>query len=275
MLLKFLIAGVLAYAALLVLLYLVQDKLVFPGGRIMDRTPADRPFGWEYEDLRLRVGEETTNAWYIPLENARGTVLFSHGNGGAMPDRLESIAVFRELGFSVLIYDYGGYGRSTGKASEERCYGDIRAAWRYLTEARGVAPERIVLFGRSLGGGATAQLATEVHAGAVILESTFTSAPQLAQEKLPIFWVKPFVRTRFDNAHKVPFIKSPVLHVHSHDDSLIPFRHGRRLFELANEPKQFLEIRGEHNEGFVISGQQYLDGLAGFLAPLSPKAPPS
>lgn len=256
------------YAGLLILMYFAQGRLLFIGGRVMDRTPADPPFGWEYEDLDIPVDGETANAWFIPAPSARGVVIFSHGNAGAIADRLESIQVFRELRFSVLIYDYGGYGKSTGKASEERAYADIRAMWRYLTEDRGIPPERIALFGRSLGGGPTVQLATEVNARAVILESTFLSVAQLAQEMLPIFWVKPFIRHRFDNAAKVPQIKAPKLHIHSADDSLIPYRHGRKLFELAGEPKQFLEIRGDHNEGFVVSWSHYKKGLDEFLTPL-------
>lgn len=257
---------IVGYAVLVFLLFLGQNRLVFPGGRIMDRSPATAPFCWEYDDLYVRVGDETTNAWYIPLENPRGVVLFSHGNGGSMSDRLESCDLLRGMGFSVLVYDYGGYGRSSGNATEERCYADARAMWRYLMEERHIAPEKILLFGRSLGGAVTLQLATEVQSGAVIVESTFLSIPQIAKEKAPIFPMYWLMRNRFDNASKIPRIKAPILIVHSPDDTLIPYPHGRKLFDLANEPKQFLAIRGDHNEGFIVSGEFYRQGLAEFLS---------
>jgi fermentation-respiration switch protein FrsA (DUF1100 family) len=263
-----LVVIVVGYLALLGAVYLGQSWVMFPDGQFTDRTPTDPPFGWRYEDLYLSVDHETTHAWHIPVENAPAVVLFSHGNGGSIPDWLEAVQVFHDMGLSVLIYDYGGYGTSTGRASEERCYADIRAAWRYLTEEQGVPPNRIALFGRSLGGAVAAQLATEITPGAVILESTFLSVPRLAGEKLPVLPMNWLMRNRFDTAGKVSQIKAPILIVHSPDDTLIPYHHGRDLFDLANEPKQFLQIRGDHNEGWLISGDLYLKGLAGFLAPL-------
>jgi len=253
------------------LLYLAQNKMVFPGGRVLDRTPDTPPFGWSYEDLMIDVGVEKTNAWFIPASDPRGVVLFSHGNAGTISDRLESVMVFRDLGFSVLLYDYGGYGRSTGRASEARCYEDIRAMWRYLTEQRGIASDRILFFGRSLGGGPTVQLATEVRPSAVILESTFLSIPEVVQDMFRWLSVQKYVRTQFDNASKLPKITAPILIVHSPDDRLIQYRHGQGLFERANEPKHFLEIRGDHNEGFVVSWKIYRKGLADFLMPLFPQ----
>jgi len=175
------------------------------------------------------------------------------------------VAIFRRLGFDVLLYDYGGYGNSTGKPSEGRCYADVRAMWRYLTESRAIPAERIVLFGRSLGGGVSAQLATEVAAAGLILESTFLSAPRLAQE---IYWFLPakyLLWDKFDTAGKVARIESPVLIVHSPEDDIVPYHHGRDLFELAPEPKAFLEIHGGHNEGYFVSGPIYENGLKRFL----------
>ena len=258
--------AVLVYAGLCLAVYLGHRRLVFPGGRVMDRTPATPPFRWDYDDLYLPVGSHMTNAWYIPLENARGVVLFSHGNGGTMSDRLETVELYRALGFSMLVYDYGGYGKSTGNATEARCYDDIRAMWHYLTRQRNIPPNRIVLFGRSLGAGVTAQLATEVNPVAVILDSTFLSIPALARDKLPILPMKWIIRHRFDNARKVPRIHAPILIVHSPDDTLIPYRHGRALFDLANEPRQFFATRGDHNDGFMRCAGEYAQSLAEFFA---------
>ncbi len=257
------IAGL--YVMLGIVIFVFQNKLVFPGGTLSERTPSSPPFGWEYQNILLRVGEETTHAWFIPLENARGTALFSHGNGGAISERLESCAMLRRLGLSVLVYDYGGYGRSTGGSSEERCYKDARAMWQYLTSDLGVPREKVLLFGRSLGGAVTLQLATEVRPGAIIVESTFLSMPEIAQEKARIYPMRLLMRSRFDNAAKVARVSAPVLLLHSPDDTLIPFRHGRTLFDLAREPKEFFTLRGDHHEGFILSEPDYSMALEAFV----------
>ncbi len=251
--------------------YLFQDRILFPATRELDRDP--NTFDWRYDEVLLPVGEDWTHGWFVPLENARGVVLFSHGNAGNLADRLESIGSLRSLGFSVMAYDYGGYGKSTGKPSEARLYADIRAVWRYLTEERDFSPRDIVLFGRSLGGGPTADLAAEVRPAAVVLESTFTSVPDVANDifrLLPLGWV---VRHHFDNKTKVPLIESPLMIVHSPDDTLIPCKHGRALFERAGEPKRFLELRGDHNDGFVLSAPVYTQGLESFLEHILPRPP--
>ncbi|NIA13536.1 MAG: alpha/beta fold hydrolase [Nitrospiraceae bacterium] len=248
---------------MVILAYLFQAKLIFPAGGDLWCTPADR--GYTYEEVRLQVDGHTTHGWFIPAPDSRGVFLFAHGNAGTIADRIDNLTVLHELGFDVLIYDYGGFGLSTGRPSEQRCYADARAMWRYLTEERNVAPGRIVLFGRSLGGGVTAQLATEVQPRAVILESTFLSAPALGQEAFRILPVKWLLRHRFDNAAKVSSITSPILVVHSQADEVVPYHHGRDLFELANEPKAFLDIRGGHGDGFYVTGQAYGEGLIDFL----------
>lgn len=255
------------YVVLGVLIYIFQGKLLFmPTGPLL-RTP--EIYGWDFEDVQLEVDGHTTHGWYVPAPGERrGVILFSHGNAGNIGDRLESITLFRQLGLDVLAYDYGGYGRSTGRPSEQRCYKDIRAMWRYLTEERKVPPGEIVLFGRSLGAGVTCQLATEVEAAAVILESSFLSVAQMAQELYRVYPANLMTRHRFDNESKIGKLKSPLLQVHSPGDTLIPYRHGQRLHELAPNPKTFLQIQGDHNEGFWISGNQYTDGLNAFLSPL-------
>ena len=267
MFVKLLLVVLGVYAGLILLTLVFQTKVIFPATRDIYRTPRGA-YGWEYEDIRVPVGSHVTHAWFLPLDDARGMVLFSHGNAGNIADRLESCSLFRELGLDVLVYDYGGYGYSSGRPSEERCYQDIRAMWRYLTEDRGIAPGRIVLFGRSLGAGPTADLAAEVTPAAVILESAFTSTRRLAGQSLALLPISPFIRHRFDNAAKVPKLSSPVLIVHSSDDRLIPFRNGQELFRLAPEPKQFLEIHGDHNDGFVVSMDLWLETLEAFLTPL-------
>ncbi len=257
------LAGI--YAILCIVVVFAQTRILYVGGQMTPYTPSMPPFQWKYEDVLLDVGSEKTKAWFMPVENARGAVIFSHGNAGALSDWFEAAMPFRTLGFSVLMYDYGGYGDSTGRSSEQRCYADIRAMWKFLTVDRGMPPEKILLFGRSLGGGATAQLATEVSPGAVILESTFSSVPELAGEIFRIFPMRLLIWNRFDTFSKIRNIHAPILVVHSPDDTLVPYRHAKANFERANEPKQFLEIRGDHNDGVFISAEVYQEGLAQFV----------
>jgi uncharacterized protein len=257
------------YTLPLVYVYFFQRRIIFKTTCELHRDPSQ--FHWAFEEVLLPVNGEHTHGWFIPLENARGWVLFSHGNAGNIADRLESIGLLRELGFSVLAYDYGGYGKSTGKCSEQRCYADIEAMWRYLSVERGVPPDQIVLFGRSLGGGATAHLAAQVKPAAVILESTFLSLPEAAQEAFPWFPIRYVIRHRFPNRDNVRQCQAPLLIIHSRQDSVVAFHHGEGLFNAAREPKTFLEIQGDHNVGFVDSQIDYRKGWEDFLAPILPR----
>lgn len=256
----------LAYVSLAAMMYVFQTSLIFPGGGPVAGTP-DVP----YEDISAAVGNETTHGWFIPREDARGVVLLSHGNGENVQSALAQARTFLDLGFSVLVYDYGGYGLSTGAPSEQRCYADIRAMWEWLTKTKGFQPNDIVLFGRSLGGGVATQLATETEPAALILESTFTSVADVARKS---YWFLPLdllVRHRFDNLAKIGRVAAPILVVHSPDDTLIPIAHGRRLFDAATARKTFLEIRGGHNDGYAASADVYGPGLAAFLDGVFPR----
>ncbi|MFP6584379.1 MAG: alpha/beta fold hydrolase, partial [Candidatus Hydrogenedentota bacterium] len=199
---------VLVYIGLLVILFTAQGYLIFvPSTEVF--VPPEYA-AWNMQDVELTVGENSTHGWFVPANgDSRGAVLFSHGNAGNISHRVESIRIFRNLGLDTFIYDYGGYGKSTGSPSEQRCYADIRAAWRYLTESHGIPADQIILFGRSLGGGPTAQLATEVEAAAVILESTYTSIPDMARQQFPIFPVQLLARHRFDTLSKIADINVP------------------------------------------------------------------
>ncbi|HOK09286.1 MAG TPA: alpha/beta hydrolase [Candidatus Hydrogenedens sp.] len=227
------------------------------------RTPAY--YNWKYEDIFATVDKGKTHGWYIPVEGSKGIVLFSHGNAGNIADRLESVGIFRKLGLSVLVYDYGGYGQSTGKPSEERCCNDALAMWRYLIEKKGYSPRNIILFGRSLGGAVTADLATKVGCAGVILESTFLSTIDVAKDVFSWFPERFAKRNEFCTKKKVKNIKSPVLVIHSPQDTIIKYYHGKKIFELLECEKEFLEITGDHNEGFIITGDKYINGLKNFV----------
>lgn len=261
--------AVLVYVGLLAMLYLGQTRIIFPATRGLTATP--EALGWAYEEVTLPVGKETTCARFLPVENPRATVLFSHGNAQTLSEWMLAMDVYRRLGCNVLVYDYGGYGLSTGRPSEKRCYADGRAVWRYLTQARGIPPDRIVLIGRSLGSGVAAQLAVEAKPAAVVLESAFLSLPEMAQHLYPFFPARYLVRHRFDTQSKVPRIEAPILFVHGAEDELVPLAHGKRLYELAKGPKKFLRIEGGHDSAYTESEWEYAAGLGEFLDAVLPR----
>ena len=237
------------YVALGAFTYFFQSRLLYlPDVPSRAHMATPRTLGLDYEPVKIEAGDGVTlDAWYVPAEKARGTLLFFHGNAGNISHRLQSIAIFHALRLSVLIVDYRGYGASTGEPSEEGTYADAMAAWRFLTETRGTPPGRIVLFGRSLGAAVAADLAAH-HCW-----------------NFPVRWL---ARFRYDSRAALAAVRCPVLIVHSRQDEIVPFDHGRALFEVAREPKRFLELHGGHNDGFVVSGRTYRDGLDDFLAPL-------
>ncbi len=245
-------------------LYAYQPKLIYYPVRQLTATPSQ--IGLAYERVAIDTEDGVRlDGWFIPADVSRGTVLFFHGNAGNISHRLDSIAIFHKLNYSVLIFDYRGYGQSEGKPSEEGTYRDGEAAWRYLTEQKQVAPREIVFFGRSLGGAVATCLAARQTPRACILESVFTSAPDLAAQLFPLFPSRLLCRYDYNTAAAIKKINCPVLIIHSPQDDIIPFSHGRKLFEAASEPKAFLEIRGDHNTGFLASGSLYTNGLADFL----------
>lgn len=262
---RVLLLAALFYAGFVLMLYALQSRMLYFPSREMAGTPAD--LGMEYEDLRLTTADGVRlQAWYVPAPAARGHVLFFHGNGGNLSHRLHSLGDLHAAGYSVLILSYRGYGLSEGRPSEEGTYRDAQSAWAHLVEERGVAPGSIALFGRSLGGAVAAWLASRTAPGALVLESTFTSVPDLAAELYPFLPVRLVSRFDYDTASLLPRVRAPVLVVHGGEDEIVGFSHGERLFALANEPKEFLELEGGHNEGFLMTGERYRAGIAGFLS---------
>lgn len=199
------------------------------------------------------------------MEKPRGVVLFCHGNAGNISHRLDSIRIFHHLRLSTFIFDYRGYGTSEGKPSEKGTYLDAEAAWHYLIEKLHVPSTRVILFGRSLGCAIATRLAQDHTPKALIIESTFTSIPDIAADIYPFLPVRLLARFDYNAMEYIKRVNCPVLIIHSRNDDIIPFRHGRQLFEAASKPREFLEITGTHNDGFMASGKSYEEGLDLFL----------
>lgn len=262
-----LIIAAAAYGTLMLVLFLRQDGMIYYpelGGREYEATPAQ--FGMPYEAVTLTASDGIKlDAWYVPAENARGALLYAHGNGGNISHRLDAMRLFHDMGLSVLIFDYRGYGKSAGKPSEEGTYRDAEAAWQYLVRQRSIAPTRIVMFGESLGGAVAAHLAAQHQPAALILASAFTSVPDMAADLyqwLPVRWLS---RYRYDTRRYLQEVHAPVLLMHSRADEIIPYRHGRALYEAAHEPRQFLELRGGHNDLFFANEEVFAEEVKKFV----------
>lgn len=256
---------VLGYIMLVFFAYFRQGSMVYYPDRDITLTPRD--IGLDFEELTLKTKDSVSiSAWHIPAESERGVVLFCHGNAGNVSDRLDSIRIFHDLGLSVLIFDYRGYGKSTGTPTEEGTYMDAESAWDYLVHTRDISPAKIVLFGRSLGSSVAAETALRRKAGVLIIESGFTSIPDLGQKYFPYLPVRIISRFQYATEEKVSRISIPKLFIHSRDDEIIPFEQGGKLFDNAANPKEFLLIQGGHNDGFLISGKSYTSGIERFLS---------
>ena len=249
--------------------YLMQPAMIFLPASVLEETPAD--WGLAYEEVWLDTSDgEKLHGWFIPHAGARQVLLFFHGNAGNISHRQASVEIFHRTGLSVLIFDYRGYGRSNGRPTESGLYTDAAAAWTYLTDHRGFDSRDILLFGRSLGGAVAAQLASQVEPGALILESTFSSARDVARTIYPVLSWLIIKRFDFDTAGWLQSVHCPVLVLHSPDDEIIPFELGSKVYESAPTPKVFQKMRGDHNNGFLLSQPQYQQALAAFLAEYVP-----
>lgn len=260
-----------AWALLNGLLFLAQPRMLFFPSTTLEATPRD--WGLDYRDLAIHTEDGIRlHGWFIPAATtgARRVLLFFHGNAGNIAHRGASVAIFHRLGLDILLLDYRGYGRSEGAPSEAGLYRDSRAAWRWLTLDQGIAPAHIVLFGRSLGGIVAAHLAAEVQPGGLILESTFSSARDLADTLFPLLSRAIVLPFRLDAAGALHQVRCPVLVLHSPDDEIIPYALGRRLFAAAPEPKGFVVLRDGHNDGFLRSQPGYEQALDQYLASLPP-----
>lgn len=252
------------YLLLILLMYISQSGMMYHPVKEIHQTPS--VLGLDFEDVRFSTKDGVTlHGWHVPAADARGTVLFSHGNAGNISGRLETIRILHGLGVNVLMYDYQGYGKSKGSPSEEATYKDVMAAWEFLTEEKNIPGSKIVLMGRSLGGGVAAWLATKTEPAGLILESTFTSAKDLAAELYPIFPVRWLMKFEYPTQQYLQAISVPVLVLHSKHDGLIPFHHGRELYESASDPKTFFEMQGSHGGGHIESGRAYIQALDDFF----------
>jgi len=271
-----LLVAALSLLSLTALMLAFERRLIYFPHRPLELHPRD--LGLRAEELRLEAKGATLHGWWLPSQGARWNVLVCNGNAGNISYRLERARLMQEqLGVSVLLFDYRGYGLSTGSPDEAGTYEDARAAYDALA-AKGLTRERIVLFGESLGAAVAAQLALEREAAALVLESPFASIPEMARAVYPFLPpVGPLIRTRYDTLAKLPRLRTPLLVLHGARDEIVPIAQGRRVFAAAPEPKRFFEIPGAgHNDTYAAGGAGYWSVWREFLSslPTSPSPRP-
>lgn len=240
------------------------SNVYFPSRTLMS-TPAEA--GLEYEDVELQADDGVRiHGWFVPASGrARATVLFCHGNGGNMGDRVDIIRILNDLGLNVMIFDYRGYGTSGGRPSEKGTYLDAEVAYVYALKRSNDDPDSVIIYGKSLGGAVGIDLATRRKARVLISDSAFTSTEAMAEEMYPALPAKYFLRIKYDNISKIGRIDMPKLIIHSRDDEMVPFHHGEALFNAAGDPKEFYDMRGDHNGAVYEHEDEFKIRLDGFL----------
>jgi fermentation-respiration switch protein FrsA (DUF1100 family) len=272
---RWLVALALACATIFFGAMILEEQMIYfptryPDG-LWDTEAAALNSGCTIADCSFEAADGVRlHAWMCTPRRAEGltgdmVLLWFHGNAGNLSHRTELMFRLADTPARVLIIDYRGYGRSDGKPSEEGLYLDARAAWGYLVDERRVSPDRIVLFGKSLGGAVAVDLATEVVPAGIIVQSSFTSVPDMAARHFP-FVPRALIRTRMDSLSKIADVKAPKLFIHSTADEVAPFEFGRRLYEAAPEPKRFHQVDGAgHNETWAVGGFGYFRAIRDFV----------
>ena len=241
--------------------YIERRSIYFPM-KIIETTPSTLDL--KFEDIYVTTDNNIKlNGWFVPGSDRADTILFFHGNGGNISHRIEKISMLHKLGLNVFIIDYRGYGKSQGRPSEKGLYMDAEAAYTYLIE-KGIKPDKIILYGESLGAAVAVDLALKKGVKALITENAFTSVKDMTKIIYP-FLPAFILESRYDSTVKLRDIDVPKLIIHSSDDEIVPFRLGRKFFEAAAEPKEFLKIRGSHNTAFLDSEDSYVGGIGRFV----------
>jgi fermentation-respiration switch protein FrsA (DUF1100 family) len=241
-----------------------EKRTIFYPSKIIEFNPSG--VGLEYEDVFFNTQDGIAlHGWFIPARDAFATVLHCHGNAGNISHRVELARLFNERKMNFFIFDYRGFGKSKGSPGEKGTYLDAQAAYGYLVKTKDIPPERLVVYGKSLGAAIAIDLATKVKAAALISESGFTSTTNLAMDVYKFIPLWLFVTQKYDSIVKIGRINIPKLIIHSQNDEIIPFSHGKKLFEKASEPKEMYIMQGGHNDAFYIYSDKCMQKIEDFL----------
>ena len=262
---RLLIFILIAFAAIALWVRLNEPRLIYFPQSGIDITPQQH--GMKYEDIWLNTTDGVRlNGWFMPNKRPSDlTVLMLHGNAGNISHRFMKYTIFHELGLDIFALDYRGYGNSEGEPDEAGLYLDARAAYRYLVDQRGIDPQKLLVYGESLGTAVAVDLLTEVAAAGLILEAGFTSATDVGQEMYPFLPMHWLMQSRFDTLNKINRINAPLMILHSHEDEFFSMQHAQKLLTAAPAPKQLAELHGGHNDAFLQSAEIYRKALRQFI----------
>jgi fermentation-respiration switch protein FrsA (DUF1100 family) len=261
----YLLVVVLGWVAVALFVAWREPRLLYYPLREIEATPAQISLLFEDVWLTARDGVRL-HGWYVPASNtSAATVLFLHGNAGNISHRLEKLALFHGLGVNTLILDYRGYGQSAGTPNERGTYLDAQAGYDWLTQLRSVPSSSIIAYGESLGAAVAVELAVTNTVAGVVLEEPFTSVAEVGQKLFPYLPVRLLVRNKYNTLSKMARLRSPLLIFHSRDDEMFPYAYAERLLAAAPGPKRLVELRGSHNDAFLVSATVYRQALAEFL----------
>ena len=275
MLKRFVIYSVLIILFIMILPKFIEKGLIFHPDKGNDSITPDA-YGIEYDDVTFRTEDGLNlHGWFVPGKKSSPdedlhTLLWFHGNAGNINHRLGNIKMLHErVQVNVFIIDYRQYGRSEGKISEKGTYIDAGAALAHLHSRKEINQEKIIFFGRSLGSAVAVELALKEKCRALILETPFTSILEMGKKLYPFLPVSLLLKTKYDSLSKIRNIKVPILIMHGDKDDLVPFEHGKRLYDMANEPKEFYTIPGAgHNDTHIVGGDEYFDVIRNFVKKL-------
>ncbi|HLP61760.1 MAG TPA: alpha/beta hydrolase [Candidatus Deferrimicrobium sp.] len=258
--------AVAVYLFLAIRVLCIHPYIIYRPNRQMGHTP--RAVGLDYREIFFKTKDGVTlNAWFIPAPGPKAVALHCHGNSGNIAERVDNIIkIYYDIGLSLFIFDYRGYGQSQGKPTEKGIYKDAEAAWNYLVAEMGIQPGNIIITAHSLGGPVAAYLAAKVNPQALILEGTFTTMTAMGKRIYPYLPIRLLVRQRYNTRKYLKKVHCPVLIIHSPDDTIVPFYMGRELYRAANPPKQFLKIHGSHNDAMLDSREPYINEINTFIA---------
>lgn len=244
----------------------IEGFFVFFPESDFDCTPNE--FGLEYRDVYFQTGDgETLHGWFFELERESPVILFCHGNAGNISHRLENIEFLLNQKLQVFIFDYRGYGKSSGKPSERGLYLDGLAAYDYLTRREDVSASKIIPFGRSLGATVAIEISLRKKVRSLIIEGAFTSTQEMART-MPLFYAfSSLLPAHHNNLKKIGEVTVPKLIIHGKKDEIVPFSMGEKLFQASKPPKYFFSVDdGGHNDTFTVGGRQYLETIAAFVS---------
>jgi fermentation-respiration switch protein FrsA (DUF1100 family) len=253
----------------------IERNFIFFPTESLPFTPRD--WGMEFEDVYFTASDGVRlNAWLIDAGDDAPMVLWFHGNAGNIADRVDNARLLYGRGLSLFMIDYRGYGASEGRPSEKGINEDGLAAYDYLLE-RGVTPENLIVFGRSLGSTVAIHLACQDKCAGVILESAFTNMADMAKKHFPIVPGTGGFKLKFPSIDRIASIDDPILFIHGAEDEIVPYELGLRLFEAASAEKEFYTIEGaHHNDTYLMGGKEYFDKFEKFVRDKTGKtAPPS